>query len=218
MNRPHAYQIRELVHRYGEKTVLDIPLLEVSSGQILGLTGANGSGKTTLLSILALLLTPVSGSVRMLGVETARKSYRHLRRNVTLVHQKPVLFSTSVRNNIAFGLRASGLHSNEIKNRIEKIMGDLNLAGFGDQPARELSGGEAQRVVLARALVLRPPIILLDEPTNSLDKGSRPALIASIRKLHQAHNTTFLIATHDLDFLNSLGGRVLQMQEGKILQ
>jgi tungstate transport system ATP-binding protein len=104
------------------------------------------------------------------------QSLQRLRKNVTLIHQKPILFSTSVRNNIAYGLRAQGFPSKEIRTRVRAVIEDMKLSALAERHARKLSGGEAQRVVLARGLVLETPIILLDEPTNSLDERSRPLL------------------------------------------
>jgi tungstate transport system ATP-binding protein len=218
MNSAPAYGIRSLVHSYGEKTVLDIPDLDIPEGQACAFLGPNGSGKTTLLSILACLLTPVSGSVRMFGIEMTRNKYSKLRKNATMVHQKPALFSTTVRDNIAFGLRAAGCSSKEIKHRVHQIIEELKLEDVAEKHARKLSGGEAQRVVLARALVLGLPIILLDEPTNSLDDASRPVLLELLKRTIQTHKTTVLIATHDLNFLDPLDARIIRLNEGKIEQ
>ena len=211
-----AYSIHSLIHAYDGKVVLDIPHLDIPSGRIHLLTGPNGSGKTTLLSILALLLTPVSGSVLLHGVETAGREDRHLRRKVTLIHQKPVLFSMTVRNNIGYGLRAAGLSLKEIDCRVERILEKARLRDIAEKPARKLSGGEAQRVVLARGLVLETPIVLLDEPTHSLDDESRPILFDLLREANR-RGATVIIATHDPGILSSLNARVLKMEAGRII-
>jgi tungstate transport system ATP-binding protein len=114
MGVENAYSIRSLKHAYDGKVVLDIPYLDIPSGQICIFSGPNGSGKTTLLSILALIMAPSEGSVSLNGIECGPDPDRKLRRMVTLVHQKPVLFSTSVRNNLAYGLKTRGLAANEI--------------------------------------------------------------------------------------------------------
>lgn len=216
MSLQPAYRIESLVHAYDGKTALEIPRFEIPAGRICAFVGPNGCGKTTLLSILSLLLAPSSGSVLMRGAETVRSRNRDLRRQVTLVHQKPVLFSTSVRNNIAYGLHALGLSSGEIKPRIKSICEEMNLLELADKPARKLSGGEAQRVVLARALILETPILLLDEPTNSLDETSKSTLRDSLIRAADIRGTTVVLATHALNFVETLTKHVVRMENGRI--
>jgi tungstate transport system ATP-binding protein len=213
-----AYSIRSLIHSYDGKIVLDIPHLDIPSGRIYAFVGPNGCGKTTLLSILSLLLTPVSGRVLMHGVDTAGNRDQALRRKVTLVHQKPVLFSTTVRHNITYGLHGLGLHSKEIRNRVQSIIEEMMLTSLADQPARKLSGGEAQRAVLARALVLETPVILLDEPTNSLDDASKPVLRELLLRASGQRGATILLATHAMNFVTSLTDGIIHMEGGKILE
>jgi tungstate transport system ATP-binding protein len=215
MNSAPAYSIRSLIHSYDGKIVLDISHLDIPSGQICVFAGPNGCGKTTLLSILAFLLIPSSGSVLLQGTEAGGEPGRRIRRKITLVHQKPILFSTTVHKNIAYGLKMLGLPSQEIKNRVQSIMEETGLTGLAEKPARKLSGGEAQRVVLARALVLETPILLLDEPTNSLDDLSRPLLSGLLRKANQ-RGTTIIIATHDLNYISSLAHRIIHLEGGRI--
>ncbi|HSW40089.1 MAG TPA: energy-coupling factor ABC transporter ATP-binding protein [Acidobacteriota bacterium] len=213
-----AYRIRSLIHSYNGSVVLEIPRLDIPAGRVCAFVGPNGSGKTTLLSILALLIAPSSGSVLLDGVETTRnhKFRPELRRKLTLVHQKPFLFSTTVRNNLRYGLKSQGAGSTEINKRVEAIAGASNLSGLLDKPARALSGGEAQRAVLARALVLETPILILDEPTNSLDSISKPIFIDLLHEAHQRRNTTIVMATHDLEFISAFSGLVFCLEEGKI--
>ena len=214
MSGAPAYSIRSLKHAYDGQAVLDIPFLEIPSGRIVAFTGPNGCGKTTLLSILALLTAPREGSVLLLGTDTANGNDLQLRRRVTLVHQKPVLFSTSVRNNIAYGLQARGYPAKEIRQRVQAIMEEMNLSAVAEKHARRISGGEAQRTVLARALVLETPIVLLDEPTNSLDDASRPLLTQLLRKAKRERCATIVIATHDLGFVSSVADQVFRMDRG----
>ena len=137
---------------------------------------------------------------------------------MTLVHQKPVLFSATVRNNIAYGLHAAGLHAKEIRHRVRAAIEEANLTNVADKHGRRLSGGEAQRAVLARALVLETPIVLLDEPTNSLDDASRPILRSLLHKANKTRGTTIVIATHDTSFVSSLTERIVRLEAGKILE
>jgi tungstate transport system ATP-binding protein len=218
MSTAPAYGIRSVVHSYDGRVVLDIPRLDIPSGQICAVVGPNGCGKTTLLSILALLLQPVSGSVLLHGLEAVRSRDRELRKQVTLVHQKPVLFSTTVRNNIAYGLHAAGLHAGEIRQRVQAIIEETKLMQVADKLSRRLSGGEAQRAVLARALVLETSIILLDEPTNSLDDASRPILRDLLLKANRTRSATVVIATHDTSFVSSLTERIVRLEAGKIME
>jgi tungstate transport system ATP-binding protein len=216
MSGAPAYSIRSLKHAYDGQAVLDIPFLEIPSGRIVAFTGPNGCGKTTLLSILALLTAAREGSVFLLGTDTARGNDLLLRRRVTLVHQKPVLFSTSVRNNVAYGLQARGFPAKEIRQRVQAIMEEMNLSAVAEKHARKISGGEAQRAVLARGLVLETPIVLLDEPTNSLDDASRPLLSQLLHKASRQRGATIILATHDLDFVSTVTDSVYTMDCGRL--
>jgi tungstate transport system ATP-binding protein len=216
MSGAPAYIIRSLKHAYDGQTVLDIPFLEIPSGRIVAFTGPNGCGKTTLLSILALLTAPREGSMLLLGTDTARGNDLQLRRRVTLVHQKPVLFSTSVRNNIAYGLQARGYPAKEIRRRVQVITEEMNLSAVAEKHARRISGGEAQRAVLARGLVLETPIVLLDEPTLSLDDASRPLLSQLLQRASRQRGATIILATHDLDFVSTVTDFVCPMDCGRL--
>jgi len=213
-----AYKIQSLVHAYGGNVALDIPRLDIASGRITALVGPNGCGKTTLLSILALLLSPSSGSVQMHGLDIGRSRDHSLRRKVTLVHQKPVVFSMTARNNIAYGLHAQGLRSQEVRHRVEYIIEKMQLSPLADKQARTLSGGEAQRVVLARALVLETPILLLDEPTNSLDDASKSILHDLLLRAVEERGATVVLATHAMNFVSTLTETILRMESGKIAE
>jgi tungstate transport system ATP-binding protein len=204
MNKAPAYSIRSLIQ------------LDIAKGEVCLLAGPNGSGKTTLLSILAQLLAPTSGSIIMFGNEIVGSRDLKLRRGATLVHQKPVVFSMSVRRNIAYGLQAMNLPSREIKPRVHQMLQEMKLEDIAEKNARKLSGGEAQRVALARAFVLERPIVLLDEPTNSLDDASRPALLGLLQKTNKTQGTTYVIASHDINFFAPIASQIVRMNEGKI--
>ena len=217
MNDTNAYCIRSPIHTYNGKIAVEIPHFDIPKGRIYGLVGPNGSGKTTLLSILALLQSQSSGSLHMQGVEVTSNLKRQLRRKVTLLHQKPILFSRTVRSNISYGLRASGFSSKEITARVQAVIDEAGLAPIADRQARTLSGGEAQRVVLARGLVLETPILLLDEPTNSLDDEFRPILLEPLRKANRNRGTTIVLAIHDAAFISNIADCIVQMKDGKLV-
>jgi tungstate transport system ATP-binding protein len=217
MSASPAFSLRSLIHSYDGKIALDIPHLDIPAGGTWGFVGPNGSGKTTLLSILALLRKSTSGRLYLDGIEVTPEKNCNLRRRVTLVHQKPILFSGTVRSNISYGLRASGISSRKSTAQIRAILRETELESIAERQARTLSGGEAQRVVLVRALVLETPILLLDEPTNSLDDAFRPVLLELLRKANRNRGATILLATHDLDFASSIADRILPMEAGKLL-
>jgi tungstate transport system ATP-binding protein len=214
-----AYRVLNLRHAYDGRTVLDIPDLKIARGEVCALAGPNGSGKTTLLHILALLLTPVAGTVQLYGSDAVReKDRRRLRRLVTLIHQQPVLFSTTVRGNLLYGLRAAGLSAREMKSRLDAALESFGIAGIARTNAREISGGEAQRVVLARGLILETPVLLLDEPTSFLDDAVRPLLLDRLRRAREERGATIIVATHDSNFVSSLANRILRLDQGRIVE
>ncbi|QVW34530.1 ABC transporter ATP-binding protein [Geobacter sulfurreducens] len=202
---------------YAGRTVLAIDRLTLHSGRIYTLTGANGAGKSTLLSHLALLTAPTSGEIAF-GDRTVRwnnGSLQHLRRQVTLVHQSPYLFTGSVFTNVAYGLKLRGVHGEELKSRVESALTLVGLGGFGHRRSRELSGGEAQRVALARALALRTGILLLDEPLANVDRATSELLTSIIAAL-PADGTTVIITTHDPEHAERLGGDRIHLVAGEL--
>lgn len=208
-----ALRVRDLELRGGDRVMLALERLEVARGEVIALTGANGSGKSTLLRLLGLLVRPTRGTVELLGerawpVDDARgRVTRRLRSQVTLMHQSPVLFDRDVAANVGFGLRARGVERPDAQRRLEAALEQVGLSGFAGRRARELSGGEAQRVVLARALVLQTPVLLLDEPFSCLDEQARPLLLELVRERREA-GATVVVATHEPGQLGGMADRV----------
>lgn len=196
---------------------LEIDQLALQSGRIYLLYGPNGSGKSTLLHMLAMLLPPAEGDLCFDGilVKTAQERLR-LRRQITLVEQNPFLFDTSVYQNLAFGLRLRDVRGDLQRRRIEQALQAVGLEGFADRRAKELSGGEARRVALARAMVLRPQLLLLDEPTAGLDQQVLPVFERCLASL-PGHGTTVVIAGHDADQPRRLGGTILRLDRGRLV-
>jgi len=196
---------------------LQIEQLELQTGRIYLLAGANGSGKSTLLHLLALLLEPAAGTFELQGERVSEEAQRQrLRRQVTLVEQSPYLFDTSVYQNLAFGLRLREVIGELQDRRIRQALQAVGLEGFETRRARALSGGETRRVALARAMVLRPQLLLLDEPTTGLDRETLPVFEECLAAL-PAQGTTVVIASHDGDQSRRLAGEVLTIERGRLL-
>ena len=178
---PPLFDIRGLYHEYGGRRVLDVPRFMVKKGKILALVGPNGSGKTTLLSILDLLITPTGGEILYRGepVGADHASMRRYRLTMSMLLQDPYLFNTTVTGNVAWGLKARRVPGEEIGRRVSRALSLVGLEELGQRRARTLSGGEAQRTALARAMATEPEVLLLDEFTANLDPQSASALDGS---------------------------------------
>ncbi len=211
------YQLNSIRKRYGDREALVIDRLTVHEGRCSTLTGPNGSGKSTLLQILAFLIPPTSGELFFCGEPVAWQNslLLRLRHEVTLLHQDPYLFTTSVRANIAFGLKARGISGAEQHRRVDEALEAVQLSGFQKRKARELSGGEAQRVAMARALALRPKVLLLDEPLANVDRKSAELLEELIVSL-PARGTSVIIVTHDSEQSQRFGSDRIHLVAGRL--
>jgi tungstate transport system ATP-binding protein len=198
--QPKAITISNLTKKYDKKEVLAIDAFAVDKGCITGIIGPSGAGKSTLLRILNLLEPATSGEVHYFGENFSSSSTEKLAllRRMTMVFQEPTLLDRSVYDNIAFGLRARRIDKNEIDRRVFSMLKTIGMTDLSRQRAKTLSGGEAQRVAFARALVLRPEILFLDEPTANLDPANVELLESLITGLNREKGTTILIVTHNL--------------------
>ena len=212
-------EVRGLTVHRGRTPVLDIPSLRIGQGEVVALIGPNGAGKSTLLLTLAALLKPATGTLifhgEALASEAKRQAYR---RRVTMVFQDPLLFDTTVRENIAAGLRLHGVGKAERQQRVEATAAQFGIVGLLDRSARHLSGGEAQRTALARAFALRPELLLLDEPFSALDPPTRGGLLEDLGRILADTGTSALLATHDQAEASRLANRLAVMKGGRILQ
>jgi tungstate transport system ATP-binding protein len=217
MTMDTLYRLQSLQFCYGQRTVLDIADLSIASGRLCLLTGPNGSGKSTLLNILALLSPPTSGTVTFDGapVDWRPRALIDKRRKVTLLHQAPYLFNESVYANVAFGLRARGIPRSEQRSLVEQALAMVELSGFQRRKARELSGGEAQRVAMARSLVIRPEVLLLDEPLANVDQKTSLLLERLIATLPE-QGTSVIMTSHDPGHPGSLPGERIHLAGGRI--
>ena len=210
------YRLQSIRKCYASNVALDIEELTIAEGRLYTLTGANGAGKSTLLSILAFLAPPTSGEIFYAGkrVDWDHGSVEEYRRKVTLLHQSPYLFGGSVHDNVAFGLKVRGIPGEEQRQRIDKALDVVGLRGFRDRKARDLSGGEAQRVAMARALALKPEVLLLDEPLANIDRETTGLLETVIASL-PAQGTTVVMTTHDPDHPGRLNGESIYLEGGR---
>jgi tungstate transport system ATP-binding protein len=207
-------EVQGVSHRYGEREALKEINIEFDEDEITALIGPNGSGKSTLLRIIAGLETPTEGRVLIRGkVQTANT----LRRMATMVFQKTVMFNTSVYDNIAYGLKLKGIAASETKERVQNSLKLVGLEGFEKRRARRLSGGEQQRVSLARALTLQPDILLLDEPSANLDPRSGSIVESVIIRANQELRTTIIMASHNLTQARQLATKVVALQDGSFV-
>jgi len=211
-------EVRDLVVRYGEHTALEVGHLDVAPGEALAVIGPNGAGKTTLLLALARLVRPARGEIRFRGRPLTARDDRAYRRHLALVLQEPLLLSASVLENVALGLRFRGLPKAEIARRVDRWLARLGIGHLRDRPAAHLSGGEARRVSLARALALEPDLLLLDEPFGALDPPTRAGLLADLQALLAETGQTTVLVTHDLDEALMLGDRVAVLLGGRLRQ
>lgn len=214
--------ITRLRHRVGDRVLLDIEnfLIERASATIL--TGANGAGKTTLLRILAGLERADTCQLSWCGEQQNLQPWpRRLRKAIIYVHQHPVMFATSVQANLAYGLRLRLPLWQQLRGHLpepERIDEALHWAGLEHlrhHPANSLSGGEKQRLALARARILQPPLLLLDEPTANLDGAAREQVIALIPDLRK-DGRSVIIACHDRDLTSLPNINRVKLRDGKL--
>ena len=223
MSRAALYRVATLVAsdlcvRHGSRVALDVPSLAVAEGDALALLGPNGAGKSTLLRCLALLQRPSSGSILLRGDPLAwRDAVAYRRRTATLL-QEPVLFDTTVHENVAAGLRLRGVARGVERHRVDEWLERLDIAHLRDRAARTLSGGEARRVSLARAMVLEPEILFLDEPCAGLDAPARAGFLRELAAVLDSRRTTTVLVTHDQAEARALADRVAVLIDGAIAE
>jgi len=207
-------RLKEISKEFDGNIALQDVSLEINRGEVFFVIGPNGAGKTTLLRIMALLENPDAGEMFYKGVKV-RNSDR-LRKKITMVFQKPVFFNTTVFENVAYGLRLRGHSENIVRKKVRKTLSLVNLEGFENRRVKKLSGGEQQRVMLARALALDPEVLLLDEPTANLDPVNSKIVRSVIKELRG--KTTVIVASHHFAQAKFLSDRVVCIYEGKVLE
>jgi ABC-type Fe3+/spermidine/putrescine transport system ATPase subunit len=191
--------------------------LEVGGGELIVLLGPSGCGKTTLLKVIAGLHEPTRGEI--LFGDRVFNEVPAERREAAMVFQKPLLFPyLTVAENVAFGLKMRKIAGDESAQRVAEALEMVQLEGFGDRKPRELSGGQEQRVSLARALVTRPCVLLLDEPFSALDVGLRAEMRSLVRHLQRRLRITTVFVTHDQEEAVTIADRIALLLDGEIVQ
>ncbi|TDB82808.1 ABC transporter ATP-binding protein [Micromonospora sp. KC721] len=202
---------------YGQMVAVEDASMEIAAGEFVTFLGSSGSGKTTTLMMIAGFVEPDSGTITVGGRDVTRLDPQ--KRNLGFVFQQYLLFPhMTVAENIAFPLQLRGVPKDEIRRRVFETLDLVGLSGFGNRKPRQLSGGQQQRVALCRALVYRPPVILMDEPLGALDKKLRDQLQTEIKNIQRELGLTVIYVTHDQEEALVLSDRIAVMRDGRIDQ
>jgi len=208
-------EIQGLARSYNGKTVVDIDHLSIGSGELLAILGPNGAGKSTLLRMLHFLEPSDAGRVTFGDQVIEYPAPIAFRRKIGMIFQRPLLFNRSVRENIEYGLKLRG-KVEQVK--VDRIIARLGLKEVEGKNARALSGGEIQRVALARILVLEPELLLLDEPTANLDPSNAATIEAIINEVREQRKTMIILVSHNVSQANRLADRTAMIFSGKIIE
>lgn len=200
------------------KTILEIPSFEIEEGKVIGIIGPNGAGKSTFLKILSLLLKPNSGDLFYMGTKIRQNKSLEIRRKMSVAFQDALLLDGTVYWNMEIGLRLRNIEKAERQKRIEHWLKMLNILHLRDQHISTLSGGEAQRVNIARAMALEPEILFLDEPLSHLDQPTKEGLMVDLYKILKSSRVTTFFVTHDFREMLYLFDIACVMLNGKIVQ
>jgi len=211
-------QIRDLLIQRNGLDALRVDSLNIERGETLAVVGPNGAGKSTLLLALARLLKPSQGEIIYDGKSLRQWDELEYRRKISFVFQAPLLMDMTVEQNVALGLKFRGVSTNQTYERVGKWIKQLGVESLSKRRARQLSGGEAQRVSLARAFVLDPELLLLDEPFSSLDPPTRAKLIEDLSALLKADHRMAVFVTHNLNEAAKLSHRIAVIVGGVLRQ
>ena len=208
-------ELRGVRHRYQGRVVLDLEQFTVPRGALISVVGHNGAGKSTLLRLLALLEPPTEGQVLLDGQVVPKRPAAALRRRVTLVEQRPILFRGTVYDNLRFGLEARGMGS-AAKGIVADVADQLGLTALLGRRRDELSDGEVQRVAVARALAVRPDVLLLDEPASSADRAAAGALYRALVRERAERPIAICVASHQLEDAYRWADDIRALAEGRL--
>jgi tungstate transport system ATP-binding protein len=217
MNGEACCRLSGIRKQHDASFTLTVADLEIATGEVLCLLGPTGAGKSTLLRLLAALEHPSAGELEIFGHGLDRESLPlSLQRRIAMVFQRPQLLSANVRANVKYGLDLRG-NSAGSADRVDVMLRQLNLRSLADQAATKLSGGQTQLVALARALIVEPDLLLLDEPTSQLDP-THVALVEEIVSRDARHKRTVVWATHNLFQARRVADRVAFLLNGELIE
>ncbi|MFX1603169.1 MAG: ABC transporter ATP-binding protein [Promethearchaeota archaeon] len=209
-------ELKDVCVDFEAKRALDSISLEIRKGELLSIIGSNGAGKTTSLRVMAGLQPPSSGEVFFNDELVTESNIEQMRKQVTLVFQRLTLFSTTVFKNAAYGLRIRGIDQAEVESRVSEALEIVELTGLRDRLARKMSGGEQRRLSLAMALVLRPAVLLLDEPTVHLDPENTQIVGRVLQTLNKRSDMTIVLSTHNILQAQLMGDRIAVIHRGRL--
>jgi tungstate transport system ATP-binding protein len=212
-----VYTLKDVSYAYEDEPVLRVGHLEIPEGMIVGLVGPNGSGKTTLLHILAFLAKPQHGQFNFFGQTVPDSDNLSMRRKVALLLQNPYLFHETVLANIVWGLRLRGIRPEKASKEAQEALEMVGLPDFGPRYAPSLSGGEAQRVALARSLALNPAVLLLDEPFNHMDREAVSLTENLVTTLCSERGITVIFTSHAIEKLQAVAHKVVHLWQGRLV-
>jgi len=199
-----------------DKILVEDATFELQSGEVLAIVGPSGSGKSSLLRLLNRLDEPTSGTVYLEAIDYRQIAPRDLRRKLGLVNQRPYLFAGTVEENLRFGPAQRG--ESLPQDAINQLLARVGLKGYASRNVANLSGGEAQRVSVARTLANSPLVLLLDEPTSALDETSKREVESAVQNIVRDHGLTCVLVTHDTAQASRLAERALLLEAGRIVR
>lgn len=212
------FRIENLSKSFGNKEVLKNINLEIYRGEIFAFMGPSGVGKTTLLRIINFLDTHSSGRIMFNGNEYLINKKNNIMSRMSMLFQKPAIFNASVFDNVAYGLAIRGADRKKIEEKVTDALNLVGLGGYEKQKALTLSGGEAQRMAFARAIVFKPDVLLLDEPTANLDPANVSKIEEIIRKIRNDPGTTIIMASHNMHQVRRIADRMGILLNGELIE
>jgi len=205
-------KIEHLKKNYDGKSVLNIEELEIPSGKITAVIGPNGAGKSTLLNLIAGIDLATSGKITYAGSEAIPRN------QITMGFQKPYLLNTTVEKNISYPLKIRGWDGPQIEERVQRLTNELSLSEFRKKKSWKLSGGEVQKVALARALSFSPGLLLLDEPTANIDPSTVTEIEKILKRFNREEGTTIVLISHNLAQARRISDYVVLLNHGKVME
>ena len=207
-------EVKNLKKQYGNKVILDIGKLDLKSGKIYGIIGPNGAGKSTLLKIISGLEEASEGEISINGEKLENVDMK----NITYSNQKPYLYRTTVFNNVSYPLKFRKINRENINSTVNEILHEFKIEHIKDEQAVSLSGGETQKVALARALVFNPKCILLDEPTANIDPDYIELIEKAVIERNKKNHSTILIITHNISQARRICDEIIFLDNGKVIE